>query len=591
MDYIFKDWQDRLSEFESSVKKDLDEIRKCKAEMQQMKLELTGMKKGRVISDDERLILSAPEIIIGHVDEGGMLKEGCASHIIVRGTQVDVHGIGEGGQVDMRAPSIRQIAEDPGSDGRERVVYSHSEVVSQARNITLQSNDAEGVFSDYPGSTGGSGILIHADQEVKIDASISSEKKEERLSALISQLKTRNGDLEKQAMQHKISFAQMIASMETLLAKRSLLLVDNETVRTSFEMIGNLNGQIDQMSLSLSEEVRSYADVLSLLAETSRQLKCLDEEKGKIKKGDAYKKNYTGAHVSIAGEHIALTSIDGDGNLRDNKDSGITLKANAVNVAALEADGSLKKEGKFSINTKTVEITTADNKEMKYDEKSGEIISAQHPAVGDVVIRSKNITLEITDYEVADKELKEKALTKDGKISIRAEKTDLSAVNTEGKAAGSISLNAKDVNLRAMDTDKESHEDKELAQGGKVLLLAENMLLGEKDKSKQLQMVSETISLAAAKELKAQQGEEKAVVKLSDEKTAITASEVNVKAQTAIEGDTQIKGETKIKGDTEVDGSTNVSGDSEVKGEVKASNGTFDKLEAKASFKSRNIMD
>ena len=584
MDYIFKDWQDRLSEFESSVKKDLDEIRKCKAEMQQMKLELASMKKGRVISDNERLILSAPEIIIGHVDEGGMLKEGRASHIIVRGTQVDVHGIGQGGQVAMRAPSIRQIAEDPGSDGRERVVYSNSEVVSQARNITLQSNDVEGMFSDYPGSTGGSGILIHADQEVKIDASVSSEKKEERLSALISQLKARNGDLEKQAMQHKISFAQIIASMETLLAKRSLLLVDNETVRTSFEMIGDLNGQIDQMSLSLSEEVRSYADVLSLLAETSRQLKCLDEEKGKIKKGDAYKKNYTGAHVSIDGEHIELKSVDGDGNLRENEASGISLKANAVSVAALEADGSLKKEGKLNINTKNVEISTADNKDMKYDDQ-GELTSAMHATEGDVIIRSKNISLESLDYELADKELKEKALTKDGKISIRAEKTDLSAVNTEGKAAGSISLNAKDVSLKAMDTDKESHEDKEPAQGGKVQLLAENMFMGEKDKSKQLQMVSEAISLAAANELKAQQGEEKAVFKLSDEKMAVTASEVSVKGKTAIEGDTQ------IKGDTEVDGSTKVSGDSEVKGEVKASKGTFDKLEAKASFKSRNIMD
>ena len=584
MDYIFKDWQDRLSEFASSVKKDLDEIRKCKAEMQQMKLELASMKKGRVISDNERLILSAPEIIIGHVDEGGMLKEGSASHIIVRGTQVDVHGIGQGGQVAMRAPSIRQIAEDPGSDGRERVVYSNSEVVSQARNITLQSNDVEGMFSDYPGSTGGSGILIHADQEVKIDASVSSEKKEERLSALISQLKARNGDLEKQAMQHKISFAQIIASMETLLAKRSLLLVDNETVRTSFEMIGDLNGQIDQMSLSLSEEVRSYADVLSLLAETSRQLKCLDEEKGKIKKGDAYKKNYTGAHVSIDGEHIELKSVDGDGNLRENEASGISLKANVVSVAALEADGSLKKEGKLNINTKNVEISTADNKDMKYDDQ-GELTSAMHATEGDVIIRSKNISLESLDYELADKELKEKALTKDGKISIRAEKTDLSAVNTEGKAAGSISLNAKDVSLKAMDTDKESHEDKEPAQGGKVQLLAENMFMGEKDKSKQLQMVSEAISLAAANELKAQQGEEKAVFKLSDEKMAVTASEVSVKGKTAIEGDTQ------IKGDAEVDGSTKVSGDSEVKGEVKASKGTFDKLEAKASFKSRNIMD
>ena len=591
MDYIFKDWQDRLLEFESSVKKDLDEIRKCKAEMQQMKLELASMKKGRVISDNERLILSAPEIIIGHVDEGGLLKEGCASHVIVRGTQVDVHGIGEGGKVDMRAPSIRQVAEDPGSDGNERVVYSHSEVVSQARNITLQSNDAEGMFSDYPGSTGGSGILIHADQEVKIDASVSSEKKEKRLSSLISQLKERNGHLEEQVMQHKLSFTQMIASMESLLTKRKLLLVDNETVRTSYELIGDLNDQIDQMSLSLSEEVRSYADVLSLLAETSRQLKCLDEEKGKIKKGDAYKKNYTGAHVSIDGEYISLTSVDGEGNLRDNEASGISLKANAISVAALEADGSLKKEGKLSVNTKNVEITTADNKEMKYDEKSGEITAAKHPVEGDVLIRSKNITLESTDYEVADKELKEKALTAGGKISVRAEKTLISATDTEGKAAGTISLNAKDVSLKSMDVDKDSREDKAPSEGGKVQLLAENMLLGEKDKSKQLQMVSEAISLAADKTLKAVQGDNKAVIELSSENASVTASKVGVKAETSIEGETQIKGDTKIKGDTEVDGSAKVSGDADVKGEVKASKGTFDKLEAKMSFKSMNIQD
>lgn len=591
MDYIFKDWQDKLLEFESSVKKDLVEIRKCKAEMQQMKLDIASLKKGRFISDNERLILSAPEIIIGYVDEGGLLKEGSASHVIVRGTQVDVHGIGEGGQVDMRAPSIRQIAEDPGSDGHERVVYPRSEVVSQARNITLQSNDAEGLFSDFPGSTGGSGILIHADKHVKIEASVSSERKEKQLSKLVSQLKERSQELEKQTTKHKLSFGLMITDMEKLLAKRSLLVVDDQLVRSSFDAIEDLNGQIEQMSLSLTEEVRSYADVLSLLAETSRQLKCLDEEKGKIKKGDAYKKNYTGAHVSIDGEYISLTSVDGDGNLRDNKDSGIALKANAVSVAALEADGSLKKEGKFSINTKTVEITTADNKDMKYDEKSGEITTAKHPTEGDVLIRSKNITLESTDYEVADKELKEKALTQGGKISIRAEKALLSATDTEGKAAGTISLNAKDVSLKAMDTDKESHEDKEPAQGGKVQLLAENMLLGEKDKSKQLQMVSEAIGLAADKTLKAVQGDNKAVVELSGENASVTASEVSVKAKTAIEGDTQIKGETKIKGDTEVDGSTKVSGDSEVKGEVKASKGTFDKLEAKMSFKSMNIQD
>lgn len=590
MDYIFKDWQERLSEFESSVKKDLAEIRQCKAELQQMKLEMANEQKGRFISDDERLILSAPEIIIGHVDRGGALLEGKGSVVVVRGTQVDVHGVGEGGQVAIKASNIRQIAEDPGSDGRERVVYSSSKIVNQARNITLQSNDANGLFSEVPGTTGGSGILIHSDQQLKIEAAVSSEYKEEKLSALVSELKERSSDLEKQVTQHKLSFGLMIAEMEKLLTERKLLLVDNETVRSGYEELSDLNAQVDLMSLQLSEEVRSYADVLSLLAETSRQLKCLDEEKKKIKKGDDFKQNYTGAHVTIAGEYIALSSVDGDGNLRDNKDSGISLKANDISVASIETDGSLKKDGMFSINTKNVEISTADNKDLQYNDQ-GELTSATYATEGDVLIRSKNITLESTDYEVADKELKEKTLTADGRIAIRAEKTELLATDTEGKATGSISLNAKDITVKAVDTDKDSHEDADPAKDGTIKILAENMLLGEKDKSKLLQAVSETISLAADKELKAQQGEEKAVITLSDENVSVSGSKVGVKGETSVEGKTSVEGDTIIKGDTEVDGNAKVSGDSEVKGEVKASKGTFDKLEAKMSFKSMNIQD
>ena len=40
MDYIFKEWKKKMSAFESSVEKDLNEIRKCKADMQQMRNEM-----------------------------------------------------------------------------------------------------------------------------------------------------------------------------------------------------------------------------------------------------------------------------------------------------------------------------------------------------------------------------------------------------------------------------------------------------------------------------------------------------------------------------------------------------------------------
>ena len=86
MDYIFKEWEDKLSTYADSVEKDLAEIRKCKAEIQQMKLEmLAEMQKGRYVRDDHRLVLSAPEIVIGNVDRNGTLFAG-GSTIVVRGT-------------------------------------------------------------------------------------------------------------------------------------------------------------------------------------------------------------------------------------------------------------------------------------------------------------------------------------------------------------------------------------------------------------------------------------------------------------------------------------------------------------------------
>lgn len=583
MDYIFKDWEKKLSNFADSVEKDLNEIRQCKAEIQQMKLEMeVERQKGHYVRDDHRLVLSAPEIVIGNVDRNGTLFPG-GSTIVVRGTDVGVQAAGEGGLLEMRAAGIRQIAEDPGVDGYEHVVYNRSEVVSQARNIIIQSDETTDAFFAPTLPTGGSGVRIHADQKVYIEAAMTAESREELLDDMTKGAENMQKLLKEQANKQKNGLQSSIEEITKLIEKKEKLAEDYTAVRTNAADIQSLDRQIRELSSSIANNIYDYTEVLSQLAEANRQAKSFKAKKETVIKGEDFKTKPTGAAVTITGERISLVSADGEGNLRDNESSGIAMKANTVDIASVEEDGKLKKDGQVSITAKNIGITTASETNQEYED--GVLKTATYTAEGDFTLRSKNITIEAVDYEVADKELKEKALTEGGKISIRAEKTDLSAVDTEGKAAGTISLNAKDISLKALDTDKESHEDKEPAQGGKVQLLAENMLLGEKDKSKQLQMVSEAISLAADKELKVQQGEEKAVVKLSEEKMAVTASEVSVKAKTNIEGDTQ------IKGDTEVDGSTKVSGNSEVKGEIKSPKATIDNIEAKSSLKSPNISD
>ena len=630
MDYIFKDWEKKMSAFESSVEKDLKEIRKCKADMQQMRNEMQREKSGSYfVRDANRIILSAPEIVLGNVDADGVLYSGAASKIVLRGTDVDVEASGNGGQVEMRAASIRQIAEDPGTDGHEHVVGSLSEVVSQARSIVIQSNDADEAFSALT-SAEGCGVHIHADTQLEISATQASETKEKLLENRINVLETQKSQLKEQAADHKKSFGDLIKEIEKLMQKREELVKGDNAIRSKYGEMEETNAELELATESLAEETRSYSAVLAMLSETNRLLKCFKDEKSKIKKGDDYKKKSTGCAVSILGEHISLASVDGDGNLRDTESSGISLKANQVDVASVEEDGKLKEKGKVRIQAKNVEVTTAGTAGAAYDK--GELTTATYEAEGDFTLKSKNITIESIDYEVADKKLKEKQLTADskiklraktievstegsanvevddegkltkasytaegdiiirsktltvastdndlengeakekaltsgGQIAIRAEKMDLAATDTEGKATGCVSINAKDVSLKSMDTDKESHDDKSLAAGSTMLIVSETMNVGAKSKdikSKKVEAMSEEISIAADKSLETNQGEGKAVVKLADGKATVKASK------------------------------TEIGCDTEVKGEVKAPKATIDKVQVNSSFKSPNIAD
>jgi len=153
---------------------------------------------------------------------------------------------------------------------------------------------------------------------------------------------------------------------------------------------------------------------------------------------------------------------------------------------------------------------------------------------------------------------------------VRMEKSQFSATDTEGKATGSMSINAKTVDVKSMDVDKEKLTDSKVAEGGIIKTVAEKMFVGavSKDlKSKKIQAQSEEIGLFADKTLEAQQGEAKAVLQLADGNASVSGSK------------TQLYGETTINAKTEV------------KGEFKAPKATIDNIEAKSSFKSPNISD
>ncbi len=570
MDYSFDTLKNTLDDFKKSVTKDLDEIRKQKEEVRQLKDDIySAISEGYFIRDDKRIVISAPEIVIGNVDRDGIMIADGGGRVILRSHNVDLEGVGDAGAVRTRAASIRSIAANPGADGLEEVVGSISEVVSQGRQVVLDSVNALGVFPQSPRTAGIGGVRIHADGLLEIDASHSSEVLKQIMDDRINSLEDQKKAIESDVDNGIQSVKDLSKEIQDIFDHNDGVISDEMSLRTEMESLEGLAEKMQTASAALYQTYVSTSLSISRLAEINRQITCLKDAKKAVKSGDDYKNKSTGSAVSITGERIDMSSRDGDGNLRDNEDAGFSLLANDIKVLSLDKDLALQKEGKVTVNAKTVEVSTVNASDLKYDDK-GKLMEGKYTSEGDILLKTKTLSVESVDTELKDDKLEEKALTKDSAITIRAEKLDVSATDTEGKATGEISLNAKEVSVRSMDVDKEKRTDDKLAAGSTMLLLSEKMFLGAKKKdikSKKLQAVSEEVGLFADKTFEAQQDDGKAALQLSGGKAALGGS------------------------DTDVFGKTTVNNTLEAKGEFKAPKATVDHVEAKSSFKSSNISD
>ena len=530
----FINWQAALDEFQKNIEKDLNEIRQQKEEVQQLKAEIIDkLDNSRYLRDDNRLILSAPEIIIGNVDKSGLLKSG-ASRVIIRGSNINLDGVGTDessiGSIVSRAASIRQIAVDPGKDGIEQVVKETSEIVSQARSVVLRGEcTAEDYFPNAHSATT-TGITLSTDGSILLDATLPCDTLKDKLATEEKSLSSFVGDLKKKASQEKSNITSLINQLNKLAAKDTL---NNDMVstRASYVDIEELHTEFRQLASSLYSTMTHYFNVLSRLAEANRQLNSIKEQKEEVSKlKSSFKEKTTDTFISLRSENISLVSIDGDGNLRTNDGAGIGLAGKQINLSSYGNDGALIKESGIFMGSQEVEINTAN---PKISDKNVDL-----PAEGNVRVVSKAIEVEAVDYETKDDKTEEKSLTKEGAFSVRAEKINLNATDTEGKATGSIAANAKAVEVKTMDVDKEKRTDKSLAAGSTLLLLAEKVYAGSRDKktkSKSVQVASDKVGLFGDTTVEFQQ-DGKAILQLSGGNASLSGGKTTFYGETTLQG-------------------------------------------------------
>lgn len=504
MDSKYKSWEDQLKALKNAFEKELAEVRAAKAAVFEEKSDKLQKVAGKFIQDDKRIILSAPEIIIGNVNMGGVLNPDGNCNLIIRGNNVFLEGVGDSGQLAMRAPTISQIAEDPGIDGEEHVVCATSKIVNQATEITIESNAVPngGAFL-APDTTQAGSVSIRADKDISIDAVKSKKTLAEKAKRVTDAWADAHGrqDSVDQSNTKFSEFETARKEIDDLLEKREKLKnPDPNAIRTDYRDMDELNIRIDELSLDLATKLYEYSKRVARLAEAERQAKYfkkLQEDLAGISDDD-FKKTKTETSVSINSEQINLSTADGDGNMRTNAEAGVNVNANSVRFeGAYTQQGELEETNKLSVNMRNISVTSESRTNSTYEDNK--LVKAEYPSVGSVVIRSKDILLESTDHELADKKYKEKGLTTDGSINLRSKTINLSTVNSSdvevdesGKTTkatytpeGDIRLLSKRVTVESVSTklDGGKTEETELTKDGLFSVRAENFAVSSTDKT------------------------------------------------------------------------------------------------------------
>jgi hypothetical protein len=632
MDTVFSDWKTILQDFKDSVEKDLEEIRAQKAEIQQIKHEIfSRMAKGQYIHDDHRIVLSAPEIIIGNVDSTGMLWSESGSTITIRGNGVNLEGSGSGGYVKSRATNIAQIAVDPGMDGQEDVVREGSSVVSQARSVVIQSNDCDGCFSQSPSSLVGCGVSIHSDGLMAIDASKSTEIRGTAIENMLTVLNEQKSSLDSAASDRIDEVKSITDDLKDLLDDMDDLADGEENMRTNVGDLLDCQRDYQAKLPSLVAAIENCVKTISMLAEVNRKISCLEDEQTDLNdEKDSFTDNSTGASLSLTAEQMKLVSVDGDGNIRTNPEATISMQTGKVKIETLQADGSLIENSYVSIHSGDVYVSTVNPALTNPGAPDGDYTTG-----GSFFVSAKDVSFVAVDYNIAEGEYTESTLTADSSFYVRMQDMNLTAVDTDGnstgsfnliadkmaltaadkdgnqtgsidmkaldvflsskdkdgtatgaltmtakdmsllsidkdyKALGQVVINGKDVHVKTMDLDDKG-KDSSLASGSNMVLIGENMYVGRTksdSQSKTLTISSEKTGVYGKTTAEMQQGEAKAVVQLDGGNVAISGSKA------------------------EFYGDNTINGKSDFKADVTMKKLTADNIEAKTSFKSKNISD
>lgn len=517
------DWQERMDAFQAQVSDQLNEIQQFKQEVTALQAKIVDtLANGQYIRNESRIILSAPEIIIGNVDKLGMLKDD-DSCVIIRSKRVEEEAEN---QISQHAPKIHQIAESTGKDGAEHVILpGESEIVSIARNVLIQSHTDSDLFPQEDEIQTEPGISLLANKPIRLESSHSYDKRKKQLTDLIAALKNRQNDLEQKAGDQKQKVQNLMNEIESILNVPSFNLSDLFT-RANYMDLDEQQTKFNEKATEGYEALLLYFHYLSELAEVKRELAIRNRLKDNIdKQKTAVENNSDATAIRLNAEVVEVTNRDGD-DIDRAATGKVSIQSPEIELKGIDKEEKKFKNGKISIHSHQILLQTD---KVDKDKKSGNVTTTSE---GEIDIRSKSVTINALDRKEEGGTI-EKQLAEDSNFFVRAQKMLLFATDKDGYSQGNAIINAKNIRLMSVDMDIQDKKSlpKNVAKGGKLQLEAESMFIGrtkEKFTSDLVQVVATDLKLYGKESAELQQDDDKGLIQLKGGNVAVNGEEVEL---------------------------------------------------------------
>ncbi len=513
----YNDWLHTLQEYKDSIHKDLEEMLRCKDEMQKMKKEfIEQFCDGLYLRDDKRIIISAPEIIIGNVYPDGTLIDSpdeCTKVTVRTGM---LHNESKR-EIVNKSPSIEHYCVSPGIDGNESRVTAFSSFVVHSERITLQSEKSEGTLAENVLALGTRGsIQLLADEKITMAAQPPMTNRKDTIEDLI-----RQKNEAKERLEHTVlpSMDKLKANLQTYDAAMDEK-KQNKYVRDCGEFQKLCRAKRD----ALGKDLVIFQDTVSKLAAIEYEIKKLNEQKKRIEQD--MKRGYTPSAIEIKSGSTTIRSIDADQKMCTYQGSGVSVISKVTAIKAVDDEGGIMDRSLLNVHTQKINLTTNNEK------KGAKPGALDMPAEGCINLFSKKIEMKAIDYERKDENaaVTIKSLSKGSSIRMHAENVVMNTNDTKGKATGGVRVNSKQINLETNDFNPDNGNLIGPSNEGRINMIAHTVATGypargkDADKSS-LILGAGNVSVNGIKKTEIKQDNDKAMLQMENGKSYLKAEQ------------------------------------------------------------------